>query len=525
MAKKIVKYPKIVLIQVSGNLDYYWGSYPPLGLASVATYAIKYGKLPRKNVLILDSNLPHIIQIIKVFKPDIIGFSTFSNNYINTVELAKNLRKYFTNTLFIVGGVHISIFPETIDSVFEIGVLKEGEDTFLEIISKWINIKINKTDVINYADINGIVFIDKKKIVKTGERKLLSSLDKIPPIDWSLFLPVFFRREIVKDNESGVWKDQRVFPLFTSRGCPYHCVFCARSALWKVVRYFSSERVGEDVETLRKKFGVTAIQIWDDLFTISVPRLKEIEIQLKKRNLMDKILFYRVFARSDLFTEEMVEQLRRINVKSVAFGLESGSERILRYLKKNTTSVKNNYSAVELCEKEKIGFVACMMMGIPTETNSDMNDTLNFVKYIYNKNTLEFIDMARATPFPGTELYDYAVLKNLLPRSFYKLSKSLTLNNLENDRPLLLKNKKSIESYRKHWKIIKDYEKKIWEKSIKQKGYQVSMIRLRFLNMIDRKLFLPSIVLDRLKNNDWNFFYNFGSILAKKIVNKLITYV
>ena len=60
MANKKVTYPRIALIQVSGNLNNYWSFYPPLGIASVATYAMKYGKLPSKNVLILDNNLPHV---------------------------------------------------------------------------------------------------------------------------------------------------------------------------------------------------------------------------------------------------------------------------------------------------------------------------------------------------------------------------------------------------------------------------------------------------------------------------------
>lgn len=517
MAKKKIEHPKILLIQVSGAPDNYWGFYPPLGLASIATHAIKYGNLPKKNILILDSNLPFFKQIIKSFKPDIIGFSTFSNNYLNTIEIAKELKQFFHKALFIVGGIHISIFPETLDSVFKLGVLKEGEDTFLEILNNWKKISRTKSDDEIYIDIKGIVFKNGKKIIKTHEREMISPLDKIPSIDWSLFLPIFFRREIIKDNESGVWKDHKVFPLFTSRGCPYQCVFCARSALWKTVRYFSEQRVAEDIEILKNKFGVTGIQIWDDLFTISVPRLKLIEKQLKKRHLLGKILFYRVFARSDLFTPEMAKQLKKINVKSVAFGLESGSERILQYLKKNTIKVKNNFRAVELCEKEKIGFVACMMMGIPTETNKDMDDTLKFVKYIYTKKTLEFIDMARATPFPGTELYDYAIQQNLLSKSFSKLSNSLSLNNMENDRPLLIKDEQVIKSYQNHWRIIKDYENKLWLKTIKQKGYKWSMIKLSTINQINKKLFLPTIFLDQAKKRNFNFFINFGVLVINKI--------
>lgn len=518
MAKKIKKHPRVVLIQISGLLNDYWGFYPPLGLASIASYAMKYGQLLRKNILVLDNNLPNIVKIIRSFKPDIIGFSTFSNNYHNTVKVAKDLKKLIPKAIFILGGVHISIFPETLDSVFDFGVLREGEETFLEILKRW---KKHGGDLGNLVDIKGIVFNDGKKIVVNSERELIVPLDKIPSIDWSLFPKVFFKREIVKDTETNVWRDHKVFPLFTSRGCPYHCVFCARTALWKAVRYFSEDRVGKDVETLRKKFGITAIQIWDDLFTVSVPRLKLIENQLEKRDLLDKILFYRVFARSDLFTHEMAIQLKKINVKSVAFGLESGSERILKYLKRDTIKVSDNYNAVELCEKEKIGFVAGMMMGIPTETEKDMDDTFEFIKYVYSKKSLEIIDMCRATPFPGTELYEYAIREKLLPKSFSELSDSLSLSNVENDTPLLIKDKSSVKSYQRHWRQVKNYEKKLWLRNRRQKGFDWSTRKIRYVEFVDRMLFFPSIIFERARRGDWDFFVNFVKLAFHSMLKRI----
>lgn len=521
----MLNYPKVVLVQVSGKRDDYWGFYPPLGLASVATYAMKYGKLPRKNVLVLDSNLPHVMQIIKSFKPDIIGFSTFSNNYLNTVEIAKDLRVFFPKALFIIGGVHISIFPETFDFVFDLGVVKEGEGTFLEIINKWKKMGGNKKNLKDYASIDGVVYMDGKKIVKTSERELIRPLDKIPPIDWSLFQPIFFRKEVVKDdNDLDIWRCHKVFPLFTSRGCPFHCAFCARTALWKAVRYFSEERAVEDIQTLKNKFGVTAIHIWDDLFTASIPRLKLVEKQLKKRKLLDKIFFFQVFARSDLFTPEMAVQLRKINVKSVIFGFETGSERILKYLKKDTVKVLNNYEAVELCEKEKISFVACLMMGNPTETTEDIKETIKFIEYANTKKTLQAIEVNRSTPFPGTELYDYAMAENLLPKFFSQMSMSLFLNKVENDKPLLIKDKQVIKSYRKYWKIGKNYEKELWLRMLKQKGHRWSTIKVNILNQLDRKLFLPNIIFDLTKRGNFDFLYNFVMLGVKRIFEKLKSY-
>lgn len=497
MAKK---FPKIVLIQVSGSFDDYWRYYPPIGVTSIASYAIKYNKIPKKNFLILDSNLPYFLNIIKSFKPDIIGFSSFSNNYSIASSLAKKIKKIFPKSLIILGGVHISLFPKTLDDVFHIAVMKEGEETFSQIIKFWSKYNVNQSiDCFHF--INGIAYKDNGQIIVNPERDLIQNLDNIPPIDWTLVPKIFFRKELVKDNINQKWRDHKVYPLFTSRGCPYHCVFCARSSLWKRVRFFSEKRVVEEIETLYKTFGVTAIQIWDDLFVFSTERLLKIQKLLKKKGLLGKIVFYRVFARTDHFNQEMAEILKSLNVVSVAFGLESGSQKILSYLKKNTSTVLNNYEAVDICEENKIGFVACMMLGSPSETKMDMEKTYQFTKYIFDKKTLEIIDLARSTPFPGTELYEYAQQKKLLPENYDADSKFLSLNNYENDIPILIKGLKNKKAYKFYWKRIKNYEFDLFHRNKKQKGYWISTLKLNIFNFLNNILFLPSYIQKLIREN------------------------
>lgn len=487
-------HPKIVLIQVSGRFDNYWQYYPPIGITSVASYSIKWNKIPKNNFLILDSNIPQFFNILKSFNPDIIGFSSFSNNYSSTITIAKKIKKIFPNSLYIIGGVHISLFPQTLNDCFDIAILKEGEETFSQLLNKWNQYKKSKS--INcFSKIKGIAFKHKNELIINPDQGLIEPLDRIPPCDWSIVPRIFFRKELIKNNSKQEWKDHLVYPLFTSRGCPFHCVFCARSSLWKKVRFFSEERVVQEIENLYKTYGVTAIQIWDDLFVFSSERLNKIKDLLKARNLLGKIIFYRVFARSDLFTPEIAKILKQLNISSVAFGLESGSQKILSYLKNNTTTVTKNYEAVDICEKYNIGFVACMMLGSPSETKLDMDKTYRFTKFIYRKKTLEIIDLARATPFPGTELYQYALEKKLLPKNYDLKSTYLSLNDFKNSKPLLIKNQKTINAYKYYWKKIKNFEKNLNERNQEQKGYKISKIKLNLYNQFNNTFFLPRYLL------------------------------
>ena len=497
------RYPRIILLQVSGDYDPYWGFYPPLGLASIATYALQNSHIPKDNFLILDTTIPLARQIIQAFDPDIIGFSTFSKHYQETVEYAKMLRRKKLKSFFIIGGVHISLFPDTLDPVFDLAVNKEGEQTFLEILRVWPHYSVSG-DTSLFRRIPSVIYRKQGTVIRNSERAMIYPVDKIPPINWSLFFPIYFRHELIKDNETQTWKHERVFPLFTTRGCPYNCVFCARTALWKGIRFFSESHVAEEIQALYKTQGIKTIQIWDDLFVLNIHRLKQIEKVLRRHRLLKTIAFYKVFARANLFTEDMSRQLKKLNVKSVQFGFESGSDKILTFLKRDTVHVIQNYEAASLCEKEKIGFVACLMLGTPHETPADMKKTLDFVDFIRLKTTLESIDLARTTAFPETALYDYVVSHKLLPSHYQTLSKSLALSDATNTKPLFLKTRKQTQAYEHFWQIIKSHEKDVDMVNSQQKGFRKARMLMHMYNQISRITFVPWFLGHQVVRGNWS---------------------
>jgi anaerobic magnesium-protoporphyrin IX monomethyl ester cyclase len=477
---------KIVLLNVKVGTGTYWEFYPPLGLLSIATYVISKKIVRRGNLIILDINMPNIVEKIKEFKPDIVGISAFSTDYSKAKSIAHEIKK-ISKALIIIGGVHISLFPQQLAKVFDLGVLGEGEKTFAELLAicakNYEEIVLNKRKDL-LKSVPGLVLSNLGKKILTPRRTPIEKLDDIPPLDWSLLNDIHFRFELLGDQDKG-WKALKTMPIFTSRGCPYNCVFCARKFLWQGIRYFSSDHVVKEIRNLVENHQVTAIHIWDDLFVVSEDRLMRFYKALQKEKLIGKVNFYRVFARTDLIDERMMKILKKIGVKSLAFGFESGSNKVLQYVKRNTTTVETNERAIELCSKYGIGIVACLMVGLQDESIGDMNKTLEFCRDLAKLRNLEILDVSRATPYPGTELWDYALKKHLISPDFDWSGISLTGNNKRKVMPFLIKDKKRRSHFFKIWTKIKGLERGVIKSKQEEMGWREENGKL--LNLMNKK--------------------------------------
>jgi radical SAM superfamily enzyme YgiQ (UPF0313 family) len=189
--------------------------------------------------------------------------------------------------------------------------------------------------------------------------------------------------------------------IISSRGCPFRCVFCASSAIWPGYRPATAEYVVEEIEEL-VNHGVNLIRFNDDLFAVSKNRLRKIRDSLAQKDLLGRVAFG-VSCRANLVNEELVGLLKEINVVSVAMGLESGSERVLDYLK-GSVSVEDNAGAINLIKDAGIQANGFFVMGAPDETKNEIMETYKFIK----ASRIDFFDMYVLQPLPGTRLWDEA---------------------------------------------------------------------------------------------------------------------
>ncbi len=392
------------------NPDYMVYGDPPLGLAYLSSYIKKNCSFIELEILD-QLTQKEIIKKIKKDIPQIIGFTAVSINYVFVKKLAEKIKSLFPKIILILGGVHITTSPESFeDSSFDIAVRGEGEIC----LTKLLNV-IRENQTINYeklSKINGLLFKENNKIINTGLSEMIENLDNIPIPSRDLLNMNYY---ILPRFSSGDEIDS-IGSLLTSRGCPYSCKFCSSSSFWKrKVRFFSAKRVAEEIEILYKIYKYNHIYIYDDLFSINKERLRKIISILKQKNILGKIRFS-VYGRANCFDEETAKLLKELNVKDIVFGFETGSQRLLTFLKGKGITIEDGIKAISLSKKYSLSPGGFFILGSPTETEYDMEKTYNFIK----NNCRENFIIYQTIPFPGTYLWNDALKNKIIQKDFYE---------------------------------------------------------------------------------------------------------
>jgi radical SAM superfamily enzyme YgiQ (UPF0313 family) len=313
------------------NPDYMLYRNPPLGLAYLASYIRK--KAPHIKIKIMDQiSYRKILKKVEKDKPEIIGISAVSENWFKVKNMGREIKNKLKDSKLVIGGVHVTTQPSCFkDSPFDYGVLGEGEIPFLELIKV---IELKKEDKKNLKKIKGVIFRDNGKIINNGLPEQIQNLDDIPLPALDLLNMKYYT---LPSFSAG---SKRMFIMFTSRGCPYDCKFCSSSCFWgRKIRFFSAERVVNEIENLHKKYKFGKIEIGDDIFVINEQRLGKIIEGLRKKGLLGKIEFG-CGGRANLFNDSVVKKLKELGVNMIAFGFESGSKRTLKWLKGDTVTVE-----------------------------------------------------------------------------------------------------------------------------------------------------------------------------------------
>jgi len=395
---------KLVLVNITKDTE-----CPPLNLAYLATYLKKQLK-DKIKIKVVDINFENPLEKILQLKPDIIGISSMTVRYNYANKLAKQVKRNLKVPI-IIGGVHVSTCPESFSEFFDIGIAGEGEETTLELMKLFIKHKSFSPKYLQ--NIKGIIFWQNGKILKTEKRGLID-LDKLPIpnrkfLDKRYFLPKVSYNKI---------RGKRVIEagMLTSRGCPYRCVFCSTSLFWNRVRFHSSERVAKEIGYLTKEFGVNYIVMYDDFFAITEERAQSIYDAMKKLGLIGRVNIA-CSLRANVVTDNLCRILKDMGVVTVNFGFESGSDRILRYLKAESVTVEQNKKAVILCRKYGFDVTGSFIVGSPGEKIEDMRKTLELIKWMNKQGAIE-LWCGVAKPYPSTQLWNYGVKNKIIDKNF-----------------------------------------------------------------------------------------------------------
>jgi len=466
---------KIVLAGADSHYDGSEG-YPPLGLAYVASYLRKYAGISEIAIAEKDDDL--LGSIVRQ-RPDIVGIGSTSVLFGSATNLAAQIKEKLDIPV-IVGGPHVTCIPTTLPKAFDVGVVGEGERTMLELIQAFEKDGGLKKE--SLRKINGLTFFDGGKLTVTPKRELIEPLDSIPYPARDLFLMEKHymkpRRIISKVNLN------RGTHMLSSRGCPFNCVFCASSCFWRhKIRFFSPEYVIGEMKELIGKYNVEVIALFDDLFIANKDRLEKIVGLIKKEGI-EKSIAFRCLARADMTDEKTCQLLKDMNVHTVSVGFESGSEKMLKYLKRNTVTLEQNVRAAKLLKQYGFEIDGLFMLGSPYETRVDMMKTLDFIK----SSDIDTIELCFTTPFPGTDLWEYAKERGLVSDDMDWSLLDLKSYATDFNKMIFLNDQMSKEEF------LQVYE--IFQKDVERRNLSINL-KLKDLisfNMLKRAVAYPNLI-------------------------------
>jgi len=370
--------------------------YFPFGLAYIAAALEKKGV----EVTIVDMegddlSLDEAVNLIVESEPALVGFGGMVTRFRIVRELGSRIRTMLPETLMIAGNSGATTLPElylnkcSLDAV----VMGEGEVTTGEIAEA-----IQKKE--EWRDIPGLAYLDDGRLIFTAPRPLISDLDSLPLPRWDLF-PV----ERYIGSMDHRQKHEPHMEVVASRGCPYSCVYCYH-IYGRKVRRRSPQSIVSEIEELVERFGVEYTGFPDDLFTSDREFVLE-TCRLLRTRLPE--IRWSCIGRVNLVDREMLAEMRKAGCDWISYGIESGSDEMLKRMKRQV-SAEDCLKGIRMTREAGIHAEGSFIIGMFGETRETVSDTVDFCRRADMTAPMLYV-----TPYPGTEIFNQAVQSGLIP--------------------------------------------------------------------------------------------------------------
>lgn len=479
---------KIILVQPKNELNE--TTYTPLGLISLAAFIRK-----EFSVKIIDlrfQSVDFLYRQIGESKPLAVGFSMLTGSCIKQIiEISKEIKRKYPKVKIIVGGIHPTFFPEqTLENPsIDFVVINEGEKTLLDLLAAIKNgIDLSGIGNLGWKDKKG-----RKHINKRTESFL--PMDDLPTPAWDLIDVEKYIGRLSSGLDEWVAPGEprlsQVINMYTSKGCPFPCSFCYNLNFnrrqWRAK---NADKAVAEMEMLHKKYGINYFIIHDDNFVVDRRRALKIAELIREKGMKIK---YSIDARIDYFDPDFLKKLKDSGLCEIRVGCESGSNRVLKEIIQKRITVEQTIKAVEVARDLDLKLILSFVIGWPTETISERQETINLVLKLQKIHPKAAIyPLWVYIPYPGTVLFNRAVdLGFKQPTSLEEWGNyfwgKAHIPWLKNPR---------------EYEIIHELSPFAWySKTWKRLSHRSLKNILKFLFM---KLFRP-VILFRFRHNFWKF--------------------
>lgn len=434
---------------------------PSLGLGYLANSIKKEHGVKIIDCIKEKLDIDGLTEYVERELPDVIGFQFYTYDFNFIKNAVEKIKRQFPAITVVAGGPHpSSCGPEILNQIEGIDFLFQGEaekgfPDLLALLSKKNN---------DFSKIGGLIWRKSAVQPVCNPPVFSENIDELGFPAWDLIHP-----ETYPEAQHGAFfKNFPIAPIITTRGCPFRCTFCAAyRTTGKKLRTRSAKNVVDEIELLHHKFGIREIHIVDDNFTLNKEHAKSILKELKQRGLKISWAVPNGI-RLGTLDSELLELMKETGCYLISVGIESGSDRILKQMKKSLTVdvIRKEINFIKSFGFEMAGF---FIVGFPGETEDDINKTISFARELplVRANFFTFL------PLPGTEAYteleksgelsnvDWAkflftsapyVPLGLTRKKLKKLQRKAFLDFFMRPK-IILKNLRAIKSFR-HFKFL-----------------------------------------------------------------------
>lgn len=394
---------KILLVQPFKDPGLPGESYPPIGLGYLATALRKTGH----SVYIIDClknnyNYESFIGNVRKILSDLVGISLFSISVPYVDKMINMIKNGISNVIIVLGGPHVSSLPEQILNHFkkaDFAIRGEGEIPIRRLADYLEHENKNFSEIpsLIYRK-NGEILMNNPYFAKNVEEYDFPAWDLINPLEYFKYLSI----------------GPDTVPVFFSRGCPFPCTFCAAKVTSRrMFRRRSLDHIFKELKFLQKNYDIKKFIIEDEGFGVSKKFLMDFCKRVKIENFKAKFALG-VGMRLDIVDRELLESMKKSNFeRTIALGIESGSEHILKMMKKHT-DLKLIWEKVN--SMNEIGFepTGYFILGYPDETKEEMKKTIQLAL----KLPIREASFTASQPLPGTEATKILIENKELPEDF-----------------------------------------------------------------------------------------------------------